>query len=250
MNNLLINEVESKIRIYLESIHPKKSNSFIIRLGDCINTIYERRRSYIVKFPLIDHHIINQIIDKWTNYALENIIENYDINKELTIISIDPLTTTIEYNDILITYGGQTINPEYIIKNLCMDIIEQMNKHMIELYMDENYPHIDIEDHKQREEFNVIFDELNMDDIYSRYPIVEIYIELNLKSDIIDDVVFYINGTISTKYHIIDIVDDMRNCLDTNNIHETIMYDKNDIVYKFSKDKILESFSIISDPKI
>jgi hypothetical protein len=194
--------------------------------------------------------MIDQIIDKWTNYALENIIENYDINKELTIVSIDPLVSTIEYDDIIISFGGQTINPEYIIKNLCVDIIEQMTKHLIELYMDENYPHIDIEDPTQREEFNEIFDQLDMNEIYTKYSIAEIYIELNLKSDTIDDVVFYINGTISTISHFIDIVDQMRNCLDTNNIQETIIYDKNDIIYKFSNNKILEDFSIITDPKI
>ena len=249
MNNLLINDVETKIRIYLETIHPSNSNSFIIRLGDCINTIYERRRSYIVKFPLINQEIIDQIIDKWTNYALENIIENYDINKELTIISIDPLKFPIEQLDININYTGQTINPEFIIKNLCVDIIEQLNKHLIELYMDENYPHIDIDDQSDREKFNEIFDQLNMIDIYNKYPNVDIYIELNLKTNI-DDVKFYINGTINTQSNIIDIVDDIRNCLDTNDTQESITYDKHDIIYKFGSDKILQNFSIITDPKI
>jgi hypothetical protein len=74
MNNILINEVENKIRLYLESKHPSNSNSFIIRLSDDINLIYERRRSYIVQFPFINqidkNEQIYKIIDRWSEYAL------------------------------------------------------------------------------------------------------------------------------------------------------------------------------------
>ena len=62
MNNILINEVENQIGIYLKTKHPNESNGFIIRLSDNLNSIYERRRSYIVQFPLINQEIIDQII--------------------------------------------------------------------------------------------------------------------------------------------------------------------------------------------
>ena len=239
MNNLLINEIETKIRIYLETIHPKESNGFIIRLADCINTIYERRRSYIIKFPLINQLNINNIVDKWSMYAIDNIIEDYDINKEFTIVSIDPLKISTNQIDITICYSGYTINPEFLIKKLCIDIIEQMNKHLIELYMDVNYPDIDIEDPNDREKFNEIFDNLDMNELYNIYSTADIYIPLQLKSSTINDTIFYINGTISTTYHIINIVDSIRNCLDTDDIQEDIIYDKDDIIFKFNCNNLI-----------
>ena len=250
MNNLLLNEIETKIKIYLETIHPKESNGFIIRLADYINTIYERRRSYIIKFPFINQSNINNIVDKWSMYAIDNIIEDYDINKEFSIVSIDPLKFSTNQINITICYGGYTINPEILIKKLCIDIIEQMNKHLIELYMDTNYPDIDIEDPNDREKFNEIFDNLDMDILFNKYQIADVYIPLQLKSSTINDTIFYINGTISTKYHIIDIVEDIRNCLDTDDVQEIITYDKDDIIYKFNCNKILQNFSIITDPQI
>ena len=188
--------------------------------------------------------------DKWSMYAIDNIIEDYDINKEFTIVSIDPLKFSTNQLDITICYGGNSINPEILIKKLCIDIIEQMNKHLIELYMDSNYPHIDIEDQDDREKFNEIFDNLDMNDLYNKYLTAEIYIPLKLKSSTINDTIFYINGTISTKYHIINIVDSIRSCLDSDDIQEIITYDKDDIIYKFSCNNILQEFSIITDPQI
>ena len=257
MNNILINEVENNIRIYLETKHPIESNGFIIRLSDNINQIYERRRSYIVRFPFINPEIINQIVDSWSEYALNNIIEDYDLNQPMTILSIDPLKFSTIYSDIVIMYSGEVINPEIIIRKLSIDIIEQMNKHMIELYMDQSYPEIDIDNPQQRDQFNEIFNNIEMEQIYGIYPQVEIYIGLDLKSNSnpnfdseLGDITFYINGTIETKSQIIDIIDDIRLCLDSDNQNEIISYDKDDIVFKYRSNKELQNFSIITDPQI
>lgn len=86
----------------------------------------------------------------------------------MNILSIDPLRIK-DCNEIRIQYSGTHINPEGIIRNLTFDIIDQMNKHLIELYMDENYPEIDINDSEDKEEFNKIFDELDIDEIYEIY---------------------------------------------------------------------------------
>lgn len=95
--NINIGEIETVLLHYLNNIHPKTSNGFIIRLLEPIlnpnNQLqYEKREMHIVNFPL---HFLNQseihnIIDKWTEYALENILINDDITQEFTIGSIDP----------------------------------------------------------------------------------------------------------------------------------------------------------------
>jgi hypothetical protein len=249
MNNLLLNDVENIIKIYLQTKHTINSNGFLIRLSDNINAVYERRRSYIVKFPTLDQDIIYQIINRWTEYALDNIIENYDLNQQMTILSIDPLKFSTDQSDITIKFSGEVINPEIIIRKLSIDIIEQMNKHLIETYMDKHYPYIDMDDINQREEFNEIFDNIDLNDIYAEYPQAEVYVPLSLRSND-DDITFYINGTILTTHHLINIIDDIRLCLDSNNKNEIINYDKDDIVYKFVSNKKLQDFNIITDPQI
>ena len=251
MNNILINDVEHYIRLYLESKHPSDSNSFIIRLSDNLDQIYERRRTYIVQFPLINQQIIEQIVDKWTDYAINNIIENYNLNQQMTILSINPIKFSTIQTDITIQYYGETINPEILIRKLTIDIIEQMNKHLIEVYMDKYYPEIDIDDPEHSDQYNEIINIVEMEQIYSIYPFVEIYIPLNLKSKSeTNEITFYINGTIDIRSHIVDIIDDIRLCLDSDNIDEIIIYDKEDIIYKYGANKQLQNFSIITDPQI
>jgi len=250
MNNILLPDVEKQIKIYLETKHPHDSNGFIIRLSNKINLTYEMRKSYIVRFPIINQNMIEQIIDKWTDYALNNIIDNYDLNQEMTILSIDSLKFSYIQSEITIMFSGETISPEIIIRRLSIDIIEQLNKHLIEVYMDKYYPEIDIGDSEKIEEFNEIFDNIELDHIYGLYPQVEIYIPLTLSNSSNEDIVFYINGTINTKSQMIDIINDIRICLDSNNLEENIIYDKEDIVYKYGINKELQIFSIISDPQI
>jgi hypothetical protein len=170
----------------------------------------------------------------------------------MTICSIDPIKFS-SVSDIIIRYSGEVINPELIIKKLTFDIIEQLNKHIIELYIDEHYPHIDIDDDTQRTNFNKIFDNIKLEEIYKIYPFVEIYVPLNINSDLDSsskDIIFYLNATINTTDHIINIIDDIRECLDSNDTNEIITYDKEEIVYKFGSNKQLASFNIITDPII
>ncbi len=251
MNNITINQIEVIIKNYLIHSHPKHSNGFIIRLSEIIKTHYEKRKSYIVNFPLIDSiNNIDDIVCSWSNYLLDNLIDDYDLTKEFTISSIDPINIQKIFLNTYVQYSGETISPEILIKSISVDIIEQMNKLLIEKYMDEFYPELDIDDSEQNEQYNQIFDMIDMEQIYESYPSAEIYLPLKLniesKSDTIE---LYLNAIISTKYQIIDIIDDLRICFDFNDTSETLVYDKEEIIYKFSK-KILtpNNFSLITDP--
>jgi len=262
MHKINIYDMEKTINSYLMDKHPSKSNGFIIRLEDIIENSYNRRRCYIVQFPnllLNKENIIYQIMEKWTQYAIEHIISNYDLTHEFTIVSIDPIIIDKDIEDVSIKYSGTTINPEDIVKSVSFDIISQMNKRIIEQYMDTNYPDIDIADSDQIDKFNEIFDQIDMDIIYEKYPYADVYIPINFtvsnanaNADTNTDTneIIYINGTIHTSAQIIDIVDEIRSCLDTDDTNEIFKYDKDEIVYKFGPNKEIKSFNFITDPDI
>ena len=48
----------------------------------------------------------------------------------------------------------------------------------------------------------------------------------------------------------IDIIDEIRECLDTDDTTEIFKYDKEEIVYKFGTNKEIKSFNFITDPDI
>ena len=254
MYKINIYDMENIIKNYLTAKHPSGSNGFLIRLEDKLENSYSRRRSYIILFPLLKlnkNEIINQIIDKWTQYAIEHIINNYDLNHEFTIVSIDPICIEKKINDITIQYSGITINPEDIVKSISTDVIEQMNKRIIELYMDTKYPTIDIADSEQKEQFDNIFNHTEMNTIYETYPFADVYIPINLtKSNNDMNIMICINGTINTSAQVIDIIDDIRNCLDTDDTTEIFKYNSDEIVFKFGHNKEIKTFNFITDPDI
>lgn len=236
LSELNIYEIENTLKSYLLEKHPKESNGFLIRLSNTLNNNFERRRSYIIAYPIETK--IDEIIDSWTTYALDNVVEDYDLNMIMNILSIDPLKIR-DCNEIKIQYSGTYINPEGIIRNLTFDIIDQMNKHLIELYMDEKYPDIDIND----SEFNQIFDELDIEEIYNIYKKTDVYVPIKL-SVLEDSKVFYLTGTILTNFKYNDIIDDIRNCLESEDINEILTYDKDEIVYDFNTKNEIEGFNI------
>lgn len=236
LSELNIYEIENTLKSYLLEKHPKESNGFLIRLSNTLNNNFERRRSYIIAYPIDTK--IDEIIDSWTTYALENVVEDYDLNMIMNILSIDPLKIR-DCNEIKIQYSGTYINPEGIIRNLTFDIIDQMNKHLIEIYMDENYPEVDIND----SEFNKIFDDLNIEEIYDFYKKTDIYVPIKLSiSD--NNKIFYLTGTIFTNSKYNDIIDDIRSCLESEDINEKLTYDKDEIVYNFKSNNEIDRFNI------
>jgi hypothetical protein len=254
MKNIGINEIEEVIKSYLNFKHPNHSNGFIIRLEDHIKNSYNRRRSYIIKFPHLHEETdkkndqIIEILNTWTDFAINNIVPEYDLNYEMTILSIDPLNIDKQFKSVSVQYSGTTVNPEDFIRSISFDIIDQMNKHLIETYMDEKHPDIDIEDSDQRDQFNAIFDEIDMESIYETYPYSEVYVPINLTNSEADtNCELYLNATLKTNYQMIDIIDDIRRNLDTDDTNEVFNYNKDDIVYKFRKNKELENFAIITD---
>jgi hypothetical protein len=241
LSDLTIYDIESVLKQYLINEHPKDFNGFLIRLSNIMNNNFERRRSYIVSYPI--NSDTDDIINNWSIFAIEYIIEDYDITDVMNIVSIDPLKIE-NIKEIKIQYSGTYINPEGIIRNLTLDIIDQMNKHLIEQYMDENHPEIDINDSEDRENYNKVFDELDINDIYDKYKRADIYVIIKLKLND-DNKTFYLYGNILTNSKYNDIIDDIRNCLDTNDINEILIYDKEDIIYDFNSNNELESFNII-----
>jgi len=253
-----IHQLDIVINEYLSKTHPKHSNGFIIRIIDEQNINFERRRSYIVSFPkILSINDINKISSVWSEYAMINIY-NFDYLNELSLLSIDPINIQKDINTINIQLSGTTINSEVLVRNLTYDIIDQMNKHLIEFYIDQEYPEIDITDSEQLEEFNKKFDDIDIELIYDKYQFVDIYIPIeittvqqnNQHNNQQNNIVFYLNGTIETKFKHIDIIDDIRKCLDFNDQNELLKYDKEEIIYKFGNNKKNMSFEIITDPDI
>ena len=240
LSDLTIYDIENVLRQYLVEVQPKDSNGFLIRLSNIMNNNFERRRSYIISYPIDSK--IDDIINNWSTFAIEYIIDNYDLTDIMNIVSIDPLKIK-DIEDIKIQHSGTYINPEGIIRNLTMDIISQMNKHLIELYMDNYYPEIDIDNSEDREIFNKIFDELDINEIYDIYKNTVIYVPIKLTTNN-EDKIFYLHGNILTNSKYNDIIDNIRECLDTNEINEILTYDKDEIIYNFNSNNDLEPFNI------
>ena len=248
MNNITINEVEIVLRDYLEKVHPKKSNGFIIRLSHSIKNNYNVRKSYIVNFPIDDKFNIDNIINEWSEYAINNIIENYDLTSKYTIISINPISVDRSINKVIIQYSGETISPEELVKSVSLAIIEQMNIHLIEMYMDDVYPNTDISDG----EYEDLLNELDMESVYEKYKYADVYVPIKtvIDDDVKNNMIFYLNGTIKTDSVITEIVDDIRMCLDFNDVNEKLEFKKEDIVYKFNTINEPSNFTIITDADI
>ena len=184
-----------------------------------------------MRFPYIFNK--DELLNIWLDFALTKIEES-----NLTLISIDPLKINENFDKIDVFYSGYDINPEDFIKSLSFDIVEQMNKHLVEIYMDNNYSSIDIED----PEYNIIFDNIEMEDLYNIYPYCTINIPIIITTEEILEVLIY--GIIKTNYSAIDIIDDIRQCLISNDTTESFEYNKDDIIYKYGIFKEID-FTII-----
>ena len=251
LNKVTLHEFDKVFNKYFDEKHPQDSNGLIIILSEQLQNNYEERKSYIIKFPFIKNDNDKlEIINKWSEYAIENIIKNYDLLTEFTIVSINSIDIENDIKEISINYLGSNINPESFIKLLTIDIIEQLNKHLIETYMDLTYPEIDMDDSEQMSSFNEEFNNIDLKDIYNKYSTAEVYIPINYSNNNENNIVFYLNGIIKTNSTFIDIVNDIRSNLDTDDLSEIFNYDKENIVYKFSNNQKLSNFSIISDPII
>ena len=242
LNDINVLEIENVIRTYLTDIHPKTSNGIFIRIGNKVNNQYEKRDMFIISFPFNDIH---NIVYKWSEF----IVNHYDIDltRTFTIVSIDPISVK-NIDHISIQYSGTSINPEYFIREVANDIIEQMNKHLIEKYMDDNYPEIDIEDIDQQDQYNEILDKTDMEDIYKIFRYAEIYVPIQLNDT---DIEFYVNGCTQTNSKVINIINDIRKCLSFDNSSEIFKYDKTEIIYKFLsfEEGNLMEFDIITEHK-
>lgn len=176
LNDINLFEIENVIKTYLTDIHPITSNGIFIRIGNKVNDQYEKRDMFIISFPLLErNNDIYNIVYKWSEFIVNHY--NIDLTKTFTIVSIDPISVT-NINHINVQYSGTSINPEYFIREVANDIIEQMNKHLIEKYMDDNYPDIDIDDINQQDKYNEILDQTEMEEIYKIFKYAEIYVPI------------------------------------------------------------------------
>lgn len=248
LDDIELYKLPSIIKDYVMTIHPKNSNGFIIRLKDIINQHFERRRSYIIIFP--KQIEIDKIEDAFSDFMMKNIVIDNDVMMKVTVLSINPINIMKqkEITEISITSSGETINPESLVKMICIDIIEQMNKHLVEVYMEHIHPELTMDDSFELEKYNEIINDINMTEIYEKYKYADVYVPINIKSnDIKNTFTFYINGTILTSANIIDIVNDIRNCLDSNDTSEIFEYNKNEIIFKYANDIKVKSFEIITN---
>lgn len=255
-NQIEVYEIENILRHFFANLRPPESNGFLIRFGDKINN-FNRRRSYIVNYPindisdnLTDHPLINMLIDvnditdKFISYVVENVL-NFDLNAKITIVSINAIKVNKKFNQTQIIFSGSDLNLEDLILEISTDIIQNMSLRLTEYYMDVNYPDIDITDPEDKEKFDLIFDNLDIDDIFESYPIVDVYVPLTLKVND-EHINIYLNGTISTNSKIVDIIDSIRLSLDTNDINEQITYSSDEIIYKFETTNLLNDFVLIT----
>ena len=75
----------------------------------------------------------------------------------------------------------------------------------------------------------------NDDDMYETYNIADIDVLITIKSNLIPDGgTFYLSGKIPTDCDINDIINDIRECFDTNDISETFTFNNDDISFIFS----------------
>lgn len=241
LNNITIFDLQDILLDYLKNIHPVEYNGFIIRLSSNISDTFNKRSFYTISFPNLNN--IDLILSEWYNYALTNIIKTNDIIDIISIISIDPIKIYKNIEKITIQYGGLIINQEEFIKKLSFDIIDEMNKHLIEVYFDNEYPEIN-----EIDEINEKFNDIDINIIYNKYPQANIYIPISIKKDNISDL-FYINGIINTNTNAIDIINNLRKCLDSEDITEILSYNKEDIIYKYNNYELL-SFDIITEPDL
>lgn len=246
-----IYETVNIINEYLIEKHPINSNGFVIRISRKMPNNFTKRNMYIVNFPKINDgnkmSIIQLLTDKWSEYIFSNIVKNCDMNEIVTVLSINPILVPKKFNDVIIQYSGTITNPENLVRSISMDIINRMNKHLIEQYMDEMHPEIDILDSEKKGEI----DNIDFDDIYNKYKYADVYVPITLTSNIIlEKITFYLSGTILTNAKMSDIINDVRICLDTDDMSEIFEYDKDDIVYKFGSNKIEKSFNIITNAQV
>ena len=232
------------INVFKQYLIEKKNNNFnliILRITMTLTKTNEQTNNYEVCLP--EKYDINDVITCFSNYIIDNLTNNYDVNKLITLTSIDIFRTNKSYDDIKIACIKNTITQENFIRKLCVDIIDQMNKHLFEQYMEENYNYIDIYDENDKEMYIDIINNISMKDVYDKYKFVTIYVPIDVMNK---DIRFFINGHISITSTAITIMKDIRECLE-NNIEDEFNYDKSEIIYKFTNSNIKIKFDIISD---
>lgn len=220
LDNIDIYAIEDVLREFLSNqIIDEKSNGLLIRLADTLPNSYTRRRMYIIEYPEKD---INKILNRWSEYALDNIIENYDLLKLFTIVSIQPLKIP-NVKDFLIKYSGHTIVPEDLIKKVTTAIIDNMHNHLLEYYMDEYHPEIDIAN--SEEEYDI-----DLEEVYETFPLVQVYVPIK---EVNSNETFYLNGTIRSTSVYVDIINEIRLTLDFDDLAEQLELKEDEIIYKY-----------------
>lgn len=232
----------------IKSFLSKDNNSVRVVIIDNISKIFSRTRVYDITYPIPVN--ADDVENAFSNYMMSNIVEDNNILKKVSVVLSICKNTKDDVTKISIIYYGQTTNPDNLIKKVCVDIIEQLNKHLIEYYMDEKYPDLSLEDPEQKEKYNEIINNIEFSEIYNTYKHVDVYVPINIVSNTIHNkTTFYLNGTITTSSQIINILDNIRECLDSDDMSEVFEYNKDDIVFKYGNMKELKQFTIITNAK-
>jgi len=225
-------DIQIDIIKYFTNVHNKNNNCVLLSLIEKISHSHDKITNYYINYPLEIN--VEDIYNRWLEYAIENL----NINK-LSLLSISSINVEYCFSKIDIICGDININPEEFIRKLCFDIIENLNIHLIEMYRDNYYD--DYNDH----EYNEVFNNTDMQDIYDIYPTVNILVPITLEKDN-NKTEFFISGTIKTNFNVINIIDDIRECLESDDLTEIFNYEGCNIEYEYGNFKEIK-FDLYSE---
>lgn len=214
-------------------------NCIIVQFHDLTSHRYELNKKYVLSFsvPLNDNDLI-----KWDEYVT-NVIGIYHFDQIIDAVTVESLKIEKEFTNFQIDYLGSNINNYVLFKHIAIDIIEQLRKHLIEIYFDKNYPHIDIYDDNDKKKYADLIDELEISKLYEIYDSVHVQIPILLPNH---DMVFYLDGTIKSSITEIAVYSDIILCFNEVDMKEIYDYDKNDFIYEYGNGLKIKQFDIVT----
>lgn len=214
-------------------------NCIVIQFHDITSHQYEFTKKYVISFAIPFN--TNDLI-KWDEYVT-NVIGIYDFDQIIDAITVEPLKIEKEFTNFQINYLGSNINNYILFKHISIDIIDQLRKHLIEIYFDKNYPHIDIYDDNDKKKYAGLIDELEINKLCEIYDSVHVSIPMLLPNH---DMIFYLDGIIKTSMTELAIYNDIISCFNEVDMKEIYDYDKNDFIYEYSNGLKIKKFDIVT----
>lgn len=233
-DNISINDV----RNIIQKLSQDKNNN-------CIAFYVHDNVSKIIKKYVISY---NTVFDKYDLLKFDefiiNILNIFDIDYHFDAVTIEPIHIDKKFDTFTINYIGSNCNNYIFFKHLSEDIKTELDKHMIEIYFEENYPYIDINDEDDKEKYAEIIDNINVNKLYETYSKVSISVPLMLPKH---DMVIYLESIMYTTMDIIKIYNEIIACFNEIDMKEIYEYDKNQFVYIYDNKLNLKQFNLVTE---